>query len=164
MTSKKKRLKEAKLYQQVTNEALSCDDPEVWIDRYGMEMSLGVAMDDISEYIDACFRINENPLRHLRRYFPGFAWKFHEDVYEEKLASILKAVDYVWVTGLFSVGEGFVTATQIQGEKLRVLCFLASQREYSGWNSMIRKELKSCVPEIRFVENGNKEVVNTILS
>lgn len=126
-------------------------------------MSLGIAMDGISEYIDACFWLNDNPLRHLRKHFQGFTWKFHEDVSRNKLVSVLGAADYIWVTGL-EIGDGFVTATQIGGTKPRVLCFLPEKSEHSGWNQTIRKDLSSYVPGILFVLNGNNKIADTIIS
>ncbi len=163
MTSKEMRLRDAKLYQEAMNEALASRDPEIWISRHGLEMSLGIAMDGISEYIDACFWLDDNPLRHLRRHFPGFTWKFHEDVAKNKLASVLGVADYIWVTGL-EIGDGFVTATQMGGNKPRVLCFLPEKSEHSGWNQTIRTDLSTYVPGILFVLNGNNKIVNTIVS
>ncbi len=162
MTNKEMRLREAKLYQGLMNEILTGKDPEVWIDRHGIEMSLGIAMYHISEYIDACFWLDDNPLRHLRKQFPSFIWKFHKNVNPNKLAPILVCADYIWVTGL-EVGDEFVTATQIEREKPRVLCFLPEKNEYSGWNNMIRKRLNRVVPDIRFIKNGDDRVANTII-
>ena len=169
MTSKEMRLRDAKLYQEAMNEALTSDDPEIWISRHGLEMSLGIAMDGISDYIDACFWLVDNPLRHLRKHFPGFMWKFHEDVRKDEFASVLGVVDYIWVTGL-EIGDGFVTATQFRRtkhlgpQKRRTLYFLPEKSEHSGWNQTIRKDLSSYVPGILFVLNGNNKIASTIIS
>lgn len=169
MTSKEIRLRDAKLYQEAMNEALIGDDPEIWISRHGLEMSLGIAMDGISDYIDACFWLNDNPLQHLRKHFPGFIWGFHEDVSPNRLVSVIVVADYIWVTGL-EIGDGFVTATQIGRTnhlglpKRRVLCFLPEKSEHSGWNQTIRTALSAYVPGIRFVLNSNNKIADTIIS
>ncbi len=164
MTSKEMRLRDAKLYQGLMNEVLTSNDPGIWIDQHGMEMSLGIALDGISDYIDACFWMNDNPLRHLRRYFPGFIWNFHEDIKRNDLALVLGNADYIWVTGL-EVGDGFVTATHVgRIRKPRVLCFLPEKSEHSGWNQVIRRDLRNNVPGILFVLNGNNKIADTIIS
>lgn len=163
MTSKEMRIREGKLYNGLMNEVLMGDDPEVWINRHGMEMSLGIAMEGISNYIEACYWVNDNPLRHLRRSFPDFIWKFHEDVSRTKLASVLGVVDYIWVGGL-EVGDAYVTATQVRNAKPRVLCFLNETGDHSGWNQVVRRDLSPSVPGIRFVEDGNDKDANTVIS
>ena len=163
MTSKERRQREAKLYHEARKEVLASDDPEIWINRDGLEMSLGIALDGIYNYIDSCLWMDDNPLRYLRRYFPGFTWKFHEDVRVDDLTSVLDSADYIWVTGL-EVGDGFITATQISGVKPRMLCFLSRTGNYSGWNTMIKRDLRMWVPNIRFVEDGSDKDANTIIT
>lgn len=162
MTSKEMRIREGKLYNGLMNEVLEGDDPEVWIDRHGMEMSLGMAMGNISDYIESCYWMQDNPLRHLRKSFPYFTWKFHEDVSQARLASVLGVADYIWVGGLV-VGDAFVTATQVRDAKPRGLCFLPKINEHCGWNRMIRRDLSLVVPGIRFVQDGNDKDANTVI-
>jgi len=163
MTSKAMRLRERSSYREAVNEVFVSEDPGIWIDRDGLEMSLGMAMDDVFNYITACFWMYDNPLSHLRRFLPGFIWKFQEDVGQDKFASVLGTVDYIWVIGL-EVGSGFVTATQIHGDEPCIFCFLSKSGEYSGWNRMIRDSLRDSVPSIRFVQNGTEGDASTILS
>ncbi len=162
MTNKERRLKEAKICREMRNEVLLNDESDMWIHRDGEEMSLGMAMDDVHEYIYASLNMDDNPLRHLRHHFPGFNWKFYEGVSRGKLSSILRTADYIWIPGLF-IDEEIIVAQQIGRAIPRVLCYLSKTGEYSGWNRSSSQELSSLVPHVRFVMNGDDKGMDTII-
>lgn len=163
MTSRERRLKEGRLYREVMNEVFKGNDLEIWMVRDGLEMSLGIAMNNIFDYIEGCLQLYDNPLSHLRWCFPDFIWKFREDIRADKLASALGDADYIWVMG-GEVGEMFITAEQMARRKHRVLCFLSKTGEHSGWNSMVKKDLRDWVPGVRFVQDGDDETAGSIIS
>ncbi|MBX4206594.1 hypothetical protein KW784_02290 [Candidatus Parcubacteria bacterium] len=156
--SKQGRLKEAALYHAARNEALKSDDLEIWIVRYGFEMSLGRAMDEINEYIYASLHMHDNPLRYLRRYFPDFTWKFHEDHDEAQAARIIAESDYIWLHCFGLINDNFITAIRKNGEKPRVLCY-RPQKESDEWVGRLKKK----VPAIRCVADGDDTDANTLI-
>ncbi len=162
MTNKEQRKKEAEVYRSMRNEVLLGDDPEIWVVRCGDEMSLGIAMEDIHDYISASLNMDANPLRHLRNQFPGFIWEFHQDLTKGKLKSVLAGADYIWAPGVTS-DEEFVVARQIGRENHRVLLFLSRVNEHSGWNSWMKREVRGSVPNIRFVMNGDDMNSGTVI-
>jgi hypothetical protein len=155
--SKAYRENQAVLYRVARNEVLKSDNPEIWIDRDGLEESLGYTMNAVHKYIMECFNMDDNPLRFLRRYFPDFKWEFCENDRMEKLLPKIRTADYVWVTGpdLF-FSEGIITATQIGRTIPRILCY---KPEKGRWTD----ELKTLLPAIRFVIDGSKGYADTII-
>jgi hypothetical protein len=159
-TKREKRLRQKssqKQWQASYNEVLLSEDPEIWIDyeQLGFEQSLGMALEEFFQYIRACYFLDSNPLSHLRKYCPGFTWRFYEDVPDEKIANILGCVDYIWM-GLGH--NSFVTATQVGRKNPRILCY----RPKSG-ECYEADKLKRVLPTVRFVINGDEETADTIV-
>ncbi len=156
--SKQRRLFEAELYRVARTQVLKSNDPEIWIHRDGLEMSLGIVMDEIHDYIQASLLLDDNPLRYLRQSFPDFVWKFHEGDDGFEAARIIATTDYVWMRFFGSLREGFISATQTDKKKPRVLCY--KPEEVEEW---VNAKMKTFVPKIRFVVNGNEKIANTII-
>ena len=157
--SKQNRLKEAKLYHIARNEVLKSNDPERWIYRDGMEVSLGILMSDIHDYIEASLVMGNNPLQYLRRHFPDFVWKFHEDKSELDAVNILAGADYIWLRCFGSLIDEFITATQVDRKSRRTLCYRPRKEDNKSWTAV----MKLRVPTIRFVVNGDEFDANTII-
>ncbi len=162
--SKQNRLREAKMYREARNEVLKSEDPEIWIDRDGMAISLGILMDDIHEYIYAVFHMDDNPLRHLRRSFPDFVWKYYEGDDESEAIRIIKNADYIWLRSFGGLKDGIVTATKFDARMPWVLCFRphGRNREDEVHSCLLRDNIRLKVPEVRFVVNGTKTDANTV--
>lgn len=144
--SKQARLKEAEQYLVARRKVLSSDNPGVWIHRDGIDEWLGSVMNDIQNYMDASFMMDDNPLRYLRRCFPNFVWTFHECQDEKKAASQILSADYIWLKNFGFVGDCFITATEKNRKKHRVLCYQSKRDDVESV-----ERLKLLVPGIRFV-------------
>lgn len=158
--SKHSRIKEAKKYREARNEVLKSDDPTIWIDRDGGEVSLGMLMKDIDLYIYSSLMMDDNPLRHLRRSFPDFEWKFYEGNNMGEAVRSLVSADYIWMRWFGSILDDFITATQKGRKNPRVLCY-REKDEYSAAKYSAR--LKAQVPGIRFVVNGSDTDMGTVI-
>lgn len=156
---KSMRLRDATLYKVARTEVLLSDDPELWITRDGLEMTLGICMQDIQEYVKASFNIDTNPLTFLRVNFPDFVWSFHEDKNKGQLARIFGRSDYIWFPYWMELIEGVVTATQRGVGSNRRLCFLPSQEKGSG----LHMRIADTFPGLKFVLNGDDGFADTII-
>jgi hypothetical protein len=112
---------------EARNAALVLDDPmgSVNIPGDGWEETLGTTLQDICKYIEGCLEFSNNPLTHLRRYFPDFDWAFHRPETEKEVAKIIKNVDYALPesTGFSDWSMGIFTATHKKCRARKKICF-----------------------------------------
>lgn len=139
------------------------EDPTVWIEEGGAETELCDTMEDIYQYIQRVLHMDDNPLRHLRKYFPDFEWKFYKIEKLEKLAPVIAKADYIWSShDYLFFSEGIVVATQRRRATPRVLLYRpdASDDMKSSQDEENIK-LARLIPSIRFVygENGVGTVI-----
>lgn len=108
------------------NEALKMENllgAEVQADGY--EQTLGTTFQDMCEYIEHCLDFEDNPLRHLRQYFPDFEFTFHDPENKEDVVGIVKNVDFV-VPDSISTPDwsmGFYTLTRKNTKDRKKVCF-----------------------------------------
>lgn len=90
---------------------------------YSDDATLSDVLYAVVEYIYHCLDFGDNPLPHLRRYFPDFDWAFHKPSTVEEVARVGKDVDYI-LAGLYSDwGEGLFTATRKNAKEKKKICF-----------------------------------------
>lgn len=91
----------------------------------GFEETLGTTLQDICDYIEQCLQFSDNPLIHLRRYFPNYLWSFHKPETKEEVAKIVSVVDYALPdsTGFTDWSMGVFTATHKNCLFRKKICF-----------------------------------------
>jgi hypothetical protein len=121
---------EREQWQDLRNRVLLLENPGASVEvRSTFTIDIGHVMADVQDYLDCSYGMNDNPLRHLRRYFPKFRWEYHEITgdaafeRERYLFKIVSSTDYIWATDNLH-WNGIVTARQIgRHEKPRCLCY-----------------------------------------
>jgi hypothetical protein len=133
----------------------------VWIEVGGAETELCETMEGIYQYIQSVLYMDDNPLRHLRKYFPDFVWKFHKIENLEKLAPIIAEADYIWSShDYIFFSEGIVIARRKCGSIPKVLLYRPDTDRKDSQDEENLK-LMRIIPHIRFVygENGVGTVI-----
>jgi len=90
---------ERQMLREVRNEVLNSSDPYkiIYRKKEGHEESLFSTMTDIAEMIEHDFDLDQNPLSHLRRYFPGYEWKLINPKRPTILLTYISLCDYAWL-------------------------------------------------------------------
>lgn len=111
--------------RRLRNEALKRTDPLKEGDElHGRETCMADALREIQSYIDAAYWLGANPLSHLRKYFPNFAWKYHEVNDAEELGRIVANTDYaLLVMPTLDWSTGIVTARELKRRQPRRICY-----------------------------------------
>ncbi|OGI68496.1 hypothetical protein A2738_01265 [Candidatus Nomurabacteria bacterium RIFCSPHIGHO2_01_FULL_42_15] len=94
--------------------------------------TLSQVLEDIWGYIDKCFEFGDNPLRHLRIYFPNFLCSFHQPKTKTGVAQIVGGVDYV-VPRYGDWSMGFVAFTSKVSKDKKKICFCPSEDGLGFW-------------------------------
>ena len=82
---------------------LSRDNISDVSDECDCDINLEDLVDEIGQLVRSCFEFDINPLTHLRRYFPEFAWVFKEFEEMDEFLAHASNQDYNWVA--FDGGE-----------------------------------------------------------
>ena len=117
--------KDQKAWQDVRNGALLSEDPEKDFETDEFCEQIGHVLGDIYKYIFHAYNMDDNPLRHLRKYFPRFKWEYHQPADMRELFRIVTTSDYVWLERgpSSSWQDCIITAQQKGRKKPRVLCY-----------------------------------------
>lgn len=63
---------------------------------YIEEDDLHSVMEQIQEFLDACYMIGVNPLREMRKMLPQYTWQFHVSCDRNQTRKIVSNSDFIW--------------------------------------------------------------------
>lgn len=102
-------------------------------------------LDEIQNYIQHSYQLSANPLSHLRKYFPNFAWSYIKPRNIGMLTLVVERSDYAWLlSAVPGIGwsPGIVTASEINRESHRKLCYIPG--EFTIDSFWPEEELRAC--------------------
>lgn len=150
----KLKLEERRDYRKARTIILKSNDPFMWVEEGGAETELWETMEGIYQYIKASLYMDDNPLRHLRKYFPDFEWKFYKMAGLEELAPIIAKADYIWNTHDDIFGsEGIVTATEKGRPDPRAMLYRHESEPSRPVQDKENLKLRGMFPNIKFVHS-----------
>jgi hypothetical protein len=107
-----------KLRKEARNEVLLSKDPEIEVIKsLDVSEELRYVLSETQDFIDASYQMGANPLSHLRKYFPGFAWNLCHPKTVPDLKKVVVSADYTWCgSEALDWSCGLVTATQVNNK------------------------------------------------
>jgi hypothetical protein len=92
----------------------------------GVPENMQTVSKEIMNLIHASYWMRNDPLPHLRRYFPDLKWEFISPKGEDGILEAIKSADYVWPdehTGDFSTGMIVASRKKMLGVQRFRYCF-----------------------------------------